>query len=77
MSSIYSEYINSNKKATVTKMKLEGYDQKFQKWEVTLFIDGRMMQKITTHNEESAERVAEDFVQNENGGASSLLSEYV
>lgn len=77
MSIIYSEYINSNKKATVTKMKLEGYDQKFQKWEVTLFIDGRMMQKITTHNEESAERVAEDFVQNENGGASSLLSEYV
>jgi hypothetical protein len=77
MSSIYSEYINSNKKATVTKMKLEGFDTNFQKWEVTLFIDGRMMQKITTHNEESAERVAEDFVQNENGGASSLLSEYV
>ena len=77
MSSIYSEYVNSNKKATVTKMKLEGYDTNFQKWEVTLFIDGRMIQKVTTHNEESAERVAEDFVLNENGGASSLLSEYV
>jgi hypothetical protein len=74
---IYSEYVNSNKKATVTKMKLEGYDTNFQKWEVTLFIDGRMIQKVTTHNEESAERVAEDFVLNENGGASSLLSEYV
>ena len=58
-------------------MKLEGYDTSFQKWEVTLFIDGRMIQKITTHNEERAENIAEDFVQNENGGASSLLSEYV
>jgi hypothetical protein len=77
MSSIYSEYINSNKKATVTKMKLEGFDSSFQKWEVTLFIDDRMMQKITTHSEERAENIAEDFVQNENGGASSLLSEYV
>ena len=74
---IYSEYVNSNKKATVTKMKLEGFDPRFQRWEVTLFIDGRMIQKITTHNEESAEHIAEDFVQNENGGASSLLSEYV
>jgi hypothetical protein len=74
---IYSEYVNSNKKATVTKMKLEGYDTNFQKWEVTLFIDGRMIQKITTHNEERAENIAEDFVQNEGGGASSLLSEYV
>jgi len=74
---IYSEYVNLNKKATVTKMKLEGFDSRFQKWEVTLFIDGRMIQKITTHSEESAEHIAEDFVQNENGGASSLLSEYV
>jgi hypothetical protein len=77
MSSIYSEYVNSNKKATVTKMQNLSFDQKFQKWEVTLFIEGRMIQKITTHNEESAERVAEDFVLNEGGGASSLLSEYV
>jgi hypothetical protein len=58
-------------------MKLEGYDTMFQKWEVTLFIEGRMIQKITTHSEEKAEHIAEDFVQNENGGASSLLSEYV
>ena len=58
-------------------MKLEGYEQSFQKWEVTLYIEGRMMQKITTHSEERAENIAEDFVQNENGGASSLLSEYV
>ena len=77
MSSIYSEYVNLNKKATVTKMKLEGYEQSFQKWEVTLYIEGRIMQKITTHSEERAENSAEDFVQNENGGASSLLSEYV
>jgi hypothetical protein len=74
---IYSEYVNLNKKATVTKMPNIGYDPRFQKWEVTLFIEGRMIQKITTHNEENAEQIAEDFVQNENGGASSLLSEYV
>jgi len=77
MSNIYSEYVNSNKKATVTKMQNSGLDQMFQKWEVTLYIEGRMIQKITTHNEERAENIAEDFVQNENGGASSLLSEYV
>jgi len=77
MSNIYSEYVNSNKKATVTKMQNSGFDQMFQKWEVTLYIEGRMIQKITTHNEERAENIAEDFVQNENGGASSLLSEYV
>jgi hypothetical protein len=74
---IYSEFVNENKKATVTKMKLEGLDPRFQKWEVSLFIDGRVIQKITTHSEEKAEHIAEDFVQNENGGASSLLSEYV
>jgi hypothetical protein len=74
---VYSEFINENKKATVSKMKLEGLDPRFQKWEVTLFIEGRMIQKITTHSEEKAEHIAEDFVQNENGGASSLLSEYV
>jgi len=74
---IYSEFVNENKKATVSKMKLEGYDTTFQKWEVSLFIDGRVIQRITTHSEEKAEHIAEDFVQNENGGASSLLSEYV
>ena len=77
MSNIYSEYVNLNKKATVTKMQNYGFDQKFQKWEVTLYIEGRMIQKITTHNEERAENIAEDFVQDEGGGASSLLSEYV
>jgi hypothetical protein len=74
---IYSEYVNENKKATVSKLKLEGFDSRFQKWEVSLFIDGRVIQKITTHNEENAEHIAEDFVQNENGGAASLLSEYI
>jgi hypothetical protein len=74
---IYSEYVNSNKKAVVSKMPNIGYDPRFQKWEVTLFIEGRMIQKVTTHSEEKAEHIAEDFVQNENGGASSLLSEYV
>lgn len=74
---IYSEFVNLNKKATISKMRNEGYDSSFQKWEVTLYIDGRMIQKITTHNEEKAESIAEDFVKNENGGASSLLSEYV
>jgi hypothetical protein len=74
---IYSEYVNLNKKATVSKMQNIGYDPMFQKWEVTLFIEDRMIQKITTHSEEKAENIAEDFVQNENGGASSLLSEYV
>jgi len=77
MSIMYSEYVNLNKKATVSKMKLEGYDTTFQKWEVSLFIDGRVIQKVTTHSEERAEHIAEDFVQNESGGASSLLSEYV
>lgn len=74
---LYSEFVNENKKATVSKMKLEGYDNTFQKWEVTLFIDGRMIQKITATGEDKAKRIAEDFVQNENGGAASLLSEYV
>jgi hypothetical protein len=74
---IYSEYVNSNRKATVSKMKLEGYDTTFQKWEVSLYIDGRVIQRITTHNEEKADQIAEVFVHSENGGASSLLSEYV
>ena len=74
---MYSEYFNENKKATVTRMRLEGYNASFQKWEVALFIDGRVIQRITTNSEEKAEHIAEDFVQNENGGASSLLSEYV
>jgi Ni,Fe-hydrogenase III large subunit len=74
---IYSEFFNSNKKATIEKMKLEGYDETFQKWEVTLYINNRVIQKITTHNHAKAANIAEDFVQNENGGAQSLLNEYV
>ena len=74
---MYSEFYNENKRATVSKMPLEGYDKTFQKWEVELSIDGRVIQRITTHSEEKAEHIAEDFVQNQNGGASSLLSEYV
>jgi len=73
---LYSEFYNENKKATVSKMPND-FDQRFQKWEVELFINGRVIQRITTHSEEKAEHIAEDFVQNENGGASSLLSEYV
>ena len=73
---LYSEYYNENKKATVTKMPNQFSDM-FQKWEVELSIDGRVIQRITTHSEEKAEHIAEDFVHNQNGGASSLLSEYV
>jgi hypothetical protein len=73
----YSEFYNENKKATVSKMKLEGYDNSFQKWEVSLYINGRIVQKITTHDVNKAENIAEDFVLNENGGTTSLLNEYV
>ena len=74
---LYSEFVNANKKASISKMKLEGYDTTFQRWEVSLFIDGRMIQKITATGEDKAKRIAEDFVQNENGGVQSLLNEYV
>ena len=73
---LYSEFYNENKKATVTKMPNQ-FSDTFQKWEVELSIDGRVIQRITTHSEEKAEHIAEDFVHNQNGGASSLLSEYV
>ena len=69
----YSEFYNGDRKATVTLINTH-WDQSFNKWEVTMYINDRIIEKRTISSESLAENLAEDFV---NGGydSRSLLNE--
>ena len=69
----YSEFYNGDRKATVTMIDTH-WDKSFIKWEVTMYINDRIIEKRTISSENMAENIAEDFV---NGGndSRSLLNE--
>jgi len=57
-----NEYLGSgDRKATVALIESH-WDQRFNKWEVTLFIKNRIIEKRTLTDFEQAEVVAESFV---------------
>ena len=69
----YSEFYNGDRKATITMIDTH-WDKSFIKWEVTMYINDRIIEKRTISSENMAENIAEDFV---NGGndSRSLLNE--
>ena len=69
----YSEYYNGDRKATVTLIGTH-WDKSFNKWEVTMYINERVIERRTISSESLAENIAEDFV---DGGydSRSLLNE--
>jgi len=75
---IYSEYMNGDRKATVTMINRH-WDNRMNThkvWEVAMYIDGRVIQRVTSLSEPQAENLAEDFVQGSNSGPS-LLNEHI
>ncbi len=58
----YSEYYNGDRKATVTLI-ASHWDKSFNKWEVTMYINERVIERRTISSENLAENIAEDFVE--------------
>jgi hypothetical protein len=57
----YSEFYNGDRKATVTLVRTH-WDNFFDKWEVTMYVNDRIIEKRTLSSEHLAENLAEDFV---------------
>lgn len=70
---MYSEFFNGDKKATMTR-KEHGL---MTSWIVEMYIDKRIVQKITISDEQKAKALAESFVQNNGQPSQTLLSEFV
>lgn len=64
---LYSEYFNGSKKATVSKNN--------EMWEVSMYMDNRILQKTIVSNEQHAETIAEDFINSDSFISPTLLNE--
>jgi hypothetical protein len=73
---IYSEYMDGDRKATVTKLKRH-WDDTFTVWEVAMYIGNKPIQRTTVKDGHAAEQIAEDFVQTGSTPGQSFLTEYI
>lgn len=69
----YSEYINVDRKATLSRLDHGLMTQ----WVVEMYIDKRVVQKVTLSDQHKAKSLAESFVQNNGQAVQTLLSEFV
>lgn len=74
---IYSEYVEGDRKATVTRIRRSDWDRTFDVWEVAMYVNGRPLQRSTSHSEVEAETVAEDFVKGYGTYSPTLLNEQI
>ena len=70
----YSEFYNGNRTATVTLVDRH-WNPSFNKWEVSMYEDGKIIERRTVNSESMAENMAEDFVYAGGSGPSILLNE--
>ena len=73
MMELYSEFYNGDRKATVTLVRTH-WDTSFDKWEVAMYINNRVIERRTISSEDMAKNIAEDFV-NDSYDSRSLLNE--
>ena len=59
---IYSEFVEGDRKATVTRLKRSDWQREFDIWEVAMYVNGRPLQRSSVRSEVEAETIAEDFV---------------
>jgi ribosomal protein L21E len=64
---LHSEYFNGSKKAVVSKNN--------DLWEVSMYMDNRILQKTLVSSEEHAENIAEDFINAGSSISPTLLNE--
>ena len=74
---IYSEFVEGDRKATVTRLKRSDWQREFDVWEVAMTINGRPLQRSTVRSETEAETLAEDFVKGYGTYSPTLLNESV
>ena len=74
---IYSEYMEDNRRATVSKLPRSEWNRELDVWEVAMYIDGKPIQRTTVRREFDAEQIAEDFVQRGDTSAPTLLNEHI
>jgi hypothetical protein len=70
---MYSEFFNGDRKSTMTR-KEHGL---MTSWIVEMYINGRIVQKITLSDELKAKSLAENFIRNDGQAVQTLLSEFV
>jgi len=70
---MYSEFINVNRKATLFRAEHNLMTQ----WVVEMYIDGKVIQKVTMTSEDKARSLAENFIQNDGQAVQTLLSEFL
>jgi hypothetical protein len=74
---IYSEFVEGDRKASITRLKRSDWQREFDVWEVAMSINGRPLQRSTVRTESEAETLAEDFVKGYGTYSPSLLNEHV
>ena len=73
---IYSEYYGTGRKATVTRLARGVIDRQFDVYEVTLYVENKVIQRATIRSEQEAEDIAENWCQGGDGNQV-LLNEVV
>lgn len=74
---IYSEYVEGDRKASITRLKRSDWARELDVWEVAMFINGRPLQRSTARSEAEAETIAEDFVKGYGTYSPTLLNENI
>jgi hypothetical protein len=74
---MHSEYYNENKRAVVSKKTSVNIDENRSVWEVSMYIDDRVIQKTTAYSEKQAENIAEDFINAGSRISTTLLNERI
>ena len=74
---IYSEFVEGDRKATITRLKRSDWTREFDVWEVAMTINGRPLQRSTARTEHEAETLAEDFVKGYGTYSPTLLNENI
>jgi hypothetical protein len=70
---MYSEFVNVNRKATLFRTDHNLMTQ----WIVEMYIDGKVIQKVTMTDQVKARSLAENFIQNDGQAVQTLLSEFL
>ena len=72
---LYSEFTNGNRKAVIEKDSQLNRSTLMSRWYVTMYIEGRTIQKTATLSEVEAKTLAEDFIHMGSFGGPTLLNE--
>jgi len=72
---IHSEYYGDGRKATINRLS-RGLDRQFDIWEVTLYVEIRVVQRTTLQRINEAEDFAESWCQGADG-SQILLNEVI